>query len=145
MAFCPILILLVQFAVTEDISRYPRTLQKDLDLLGKLVSTTAPTSAASQSPRAQLKEFARPEDQSGSPSMGLSPSLIVFAPEEDVMYPLKGELQDLAKHRGVTVEMKGYGEVLEGVSRRECADASRVLHILSTSSPVFQGGRYGLY
>ena len=35
------------------------------------------------------------------------------------MYPLKGELQDLQKHRGVTVELKGWGEVMEGQSRRE--------------------------
>jgi len=39
------------------------------------------------------------------------------------MYPLKGELQDLGRHRGVTVDVKGWGEIMEGLSRRQwCHD-----------------------
>lgn len=44
--------------------------------------------------------------------------LVVFAPSPDVMYPLKGELQDMGKHRGVSVDMRGWGDVMEGASRR---------------------------
>lgn len=47
--------------------------------------------------------------------------LVVFAPSPDVMYPLKGELQDMGKHKGVSVDMKGWGDVMEGASRRESA------------------------
>jgi pantoate--beta-alanine ligase len=43
----------------------------------------------------------------------------VFAPQDDVMYPLKGELQDLGRKKGVEVDVKGWGDVLEGGSRRE--------------------------
>jgi len=35
------------------------------------------------------------------------------------MYPLKGELQNLERHKGVTVDVKGWGEVMEGISRRK--------------------------
>lgn len=45
--------------------------------------------------------------------------LVVFAPPVDEMYPLRGELQDLGKHQGVGVEMRGLGDVMEGRSRRE--------------------------
>ena len=72
----------MQFAPTEDLSRYPRNLQTDLDM---------------------IRHF---------------DGLVVFAPDTDVMYPLKGELQDLTRQRGVSVEMKGWGEVMEGASRR---------------------------
>ena len=34
------------------------------------------------------------------------------------MYPLGGDLQNMDKHRGVRVEMRGAGDVLEGQSRR---------------------------
>jgi pantoate--beta-alanine ligase len=44
--------------------------------------------------------------------------LVVFNPGPDVMYPLKGELQDLTRHRGVSVDVRGYGDVMEGASRR---------------------------
>ncbi len=62
-----------------------------------------------------------------TPSHPFSPSsllgqneapLIVFAPPTEVLYPLKGELQDLNKLRGVTVSLKGWGDVMEGRSRR---------------------------
>lgn len=35
------------------------------------------------------------------------------------MYPLKGNLQDLSQKRGVEVDVKGGGDVMEGASRRE--------------------------
>jgi hypothetical protein len=35
------------------------------------------------------------------------------------MYPLKGDLQDLKQKRGVEVDVKGWGDVMEGASRRE--------------------------
>lgn len=35
------------------------------------------------------------------------------------MYPLKGELQDLSAHRGVEVDVKGWGDLMEGASRRK--------------------------
>ncbi len=63
--------------------------------------------------------------------------LVVFAPGREVMYPLSGEewapeeggsegkeggegmLQDVKKQRGAFVEVKGWGDVMEGKSRRE--------------------------
>ncbi len=47
--------------------------------------------------------------------------LVVFNPAPDVMYPLKGELQDLRNKKGVEVDVKGWGDVMEGASRRECS------------------------
>lgn len=44
---------------------------------------------------------------------------MVFAPPADAMYPLKGELQDLKSKKGVEVDVKGWGDVMEGASRRE--------------------------
>lgn len=44
--------------------------------------------------------------------------LIIFNPGEDVMYPLRGDLQDLSRKRGVEVDVKGWGDVMEGASRR---------------------------
>jgi pantoate--beta-alanine ligase len=55
------------------------------------------------------------------------------------MYPLKGELQDLGKHRGVTVEMRGYGEVMEGVSRRELLHFQYTLQLMSRIAQFFKG------
>lgn len=45
--------------------------------------------------------------------------MVVFAPNADVIYPLKGELQDLSAHRGVEIDVKGWGDLMEGVSRRK--------------------------
>jgi hypothetical protein len=80
--------------------------------------------------------------RSRSPSVttdGLESPLVVFAPTRETMYPLStipaeafledaeegssatGEamLQDTTKQRGAFVEVKGWGDVLEGESRRE--------------------------
>jgi pantoate--beta-alanine ligase len=70
--------------------------------------------------------------------------LVVFAPSRETMYPLSvippeafqddpgaegvaGEamLQDTSKQRGAFVEVKGWGDVLEGESRRESPACSR--------------------
>jgi pantoate--beta-alanine ligase len=44
--------------------------------------------------------------------------LVIFNPAEEVMYPLRGNLQDLSQKRGVEVDVKGWGDVMEGASRR---------------------------
>ena len=53
--------------------------------------------------------------------------LVVFAPATDEMYPMRGELQDLRNHRGVGVEMRGLGDVMEGASRRALRSRARVM------------------
>lgn len=59
--------------------------------------------------------------------------MIVWTPSRETMYPLsslpapasssgstgEGMLQDVTKQRGAFVEVKGWGDVLEGASRRE--------------------------
>ncbi|WWC59145.1 pantoate-beta-alanine ligase [Kwoniella dejecticola CBS 10117] len=82
----------MQFAPHEDLSSYPRTFERDLSLLQSILPPPA-------SPR-----------QLHSP-------LVIFAPTPDVMYPLKGELQDLRSHKGVEVDVRGWAEVMEGASR----------------------------
>ncbi|ORY25324.1 putative PAN6 Pantoate-beta-alanine ligase [Naematelia encephala] len=132
----------MQFAPTEDLSSYPRNMERDLALLLSLVSS--PDSGRSSSVRGlgvSENESHRPSEQrtvrglgvsehdnrirpapdssattAGGLEKGESP-LIVFAPTPDVMYPLKGELQDLGKHRGVSVDVRGFGDVMEGASR----------------------------
>lgn len=44
---------------------------------------------------------------------------MIFNPAEEVMYPLRGDLQDLSLKRGVEVDVKGWGDVMEGASRRK--------------------------
>ena len=69
------------------------------------------------------------------------------------MYPLKGELQDLGRHKGVTVDVKGWGEVMEGLSRRRSSvpfESSWRRRrkfgklIAEWDSAVLQRGSYGL-
>jgi pantoate--beta-alanine ligase len=99
-----------QFAPHEDLSSYPRTLANDLKLLEGLLHSEYPTE-------------------------GKEDRLIVFAPGRETMYPLStipsgtvatGErmLQDTTKQRGTFVEVKGWGDVLEGASRRESSTYS---------------------
>jgi hypothetical protein len=96
-----------QFAPHEDLSSYPRTLASDLQLLEGLLH--------SEYPEARDKED----------------RLMVFTPDRETMYPLsgikmgsgkgvvgEGMLQDTTKQRGAFVEVKGWGDVLEGSSRR---------------------------
>jgi pantoate--beta-alanine ligase len=94
-----------QFAPHEDLSSYPRTLPRDLKLLENLLRSEYPG-----------KEMDK---------------LVVWTPSRETMYPLSslpapasgstGEsmLQDVNKQRGAFVEVKGWGDVLEGASRRE--------------------------
>jgi hypothetical protein len=85
---------------------------------------------------------------SSYPAETLESPLVVFAPQRETMYPLStippeafldeidadgrtasvdsaaGEamLQDTARQRGGFVEVKGWGDVLEGESRRKCRE-----------------------
>jgi hypothetical protein len=83
-----------QFAPTEDLSKYPRTLARDLELLSTLLP-----------------------DDTGSETEIKAP-LVIFNPSDEVMYPLRGDLQDLSQKKGVEVDVKGWGDVMEGASRR---------------------------
>ncbi|OCF41839.1 pantoate-beta-alanine ligase [Kwoniella heveanensis CBS 569] len=127
----------MQFAPHEDLSAYPRTFERDMSLLQTLLpSTTQPRSLRGlgvsefdsfrtpPSPRSASDPRPRSlngNSQDSSPVMNgggvVDSPLVVFAPTPDVMYPLKGELQDLGKHRGLSVELRGWGEVMEGASR----------------------------
>jgi hypothetical protein len=83
-------------------------------------NSTTPSSSLETDDTASLRAQDIPSGDEIRTDTHTESPLVVFAPTDDIMYPLKGELQDLGRHRGVTVEMRGYGEVMEGVSRREC-------------------------
>jgi pantoate--beta-alanine ligase len=84
-----------QFAPHEDLSTYPRTLPRDLELLtAQSVSIPHPSSEAGQT---------------------RAPSAI-FLPTVSEMYP-SGISQDRETQRGTFVEVKGYGDEMEGKSR----------------------------
>ncbi|KAJ7781988.1 hypothetical protein DFH07DRAFT_792208 [Mycena maculata] len=80
-----------QFAPHEDLATYPRTLPRDLEILAA----------------------ARVEAESGASVR--SPSA-VFLPSVQEMYP-SGIHQDPAVQKGTFVEVKGYGDQMEGKSR----------------------------
>ena len=80
-----------QFAPHEDLATYPRTLSNDLSLLSTL--EYQPVDAIS----------------SRTPSA-------VFVPSAKDMYP-SGISQDVAEQKGTFVEVKGYGDKMEGRSR----------------------------
>lgn len=93
----------------------------------------------------------RSSSSSSYPAETLESPLVVFAPQRETMYPLStippeafldevdvegrkanqdgaaGEamLQDTARQRGAFVEVKGWGDVLEGESRRTYQSSSR--------------------
>src|SRR6266404_2146337 len=80
-----------QFAPHEDLATYPRTLPHDLALLSTL-------------------EYQRTDvDSSRTPSA-------VFVPSAKDMYP-SGISQDVVQQKGTFVEVKGYGEQMEGRNR----------------------------
>jgi pantoate--beta-alanine ligase len=104
----------MQFAPHEDLDSYPRTLERDLEALRSLL----PTGPATPISGLGISEYDR-RVKPASPLAENEPAIVVFAPTTDVMYPLRGELQDLDAHRGVNVSVKGWGDVMEGSSRRE--------------------------
>lgn len=81
-----------QFAPHEDLATYPRTLPQDLTLLSALEHQPADPPHAPRTPSA------------------------VFVPSVKDMYP-SGISQDISQQKGTFVEVKGYGEQMEGRSR----------------------------
>ncbi|KAH9995434.1 Pantoate-beta-alanine ligase [Russula compacta] len=81
-----------QFAPHEDLATYPRTLPHDLSLLSALEYQPA-----------------------NPPNTPRTPSAI-FLPSVKDMYP-SGISQDVSQQKGTFVEVKGYGEQMEGRSR----------------------------
>ncbi|BEJ17554.1 hypothetical protein CspHIS471_0609550 [Cutaneotrichosporon sp. HIS471] len=102
-----------QFAPHEDLNAYPRTFESDMDKLRGLMR---------QGPAAVIHGLGISEydrrlpKQNPGPPQGESP-LVVFAPTVDTMYPLRGELQNLTEHKGATIHVQGWGDVMEGASR----------------------------
>lgn len=78
-----------QFAPTEDLATYPRTLEADLAALSSLSVPSA------ESPRTVSA---------------------LFLPPVEALYP-SGIDTDVSKQRGTFIEVKGLQEVMEGVSR----------------------------
>ncbi|ODN75334.1 pantoate-beta-alanine ligase [Cryptococcus amylolentus CBS 6039] len=123
----------MQFAPTEDFSAYPRQLERDLSTLTSLLPSPGtlssvlrglgisendayrPSSTATSTANANILSSANESERERNRD-NESP-LVVFAPSPDVMYPLKGELQDLDAHKGVEVNVRGWGELMEGASR----------------------------
>jgi pantoate--beta-alanine ligase len=85
-----------QFAPHEDLSTYPRTLTRDLKLL-------------------EAQRVFIPHAESQSRPITRTPSA-VFLPSVPEMYP-SGISQDRNSQRGTFVEVKGYGDEMEGTSR----------------------------
>lgn len=85
-----------QFAPSEDLASYPRTLPEDLRVL-KALSVSVPDSS---SPELSVTRTAS----------------AVFLPTASEMYP-SGISQDVDVQRGTFVEVKGYGHQMEGRSR----------------------------
>jgi len=87
-----------QFAPTEDLSRYPRTLPRDLELLSSLaVEAPKPLEGSSE-------------------KIVRSPSA-VFVPSVEDMYPSSNISEYVQGVKGTFVEVKGFGDLMEGKSR----------------------------
>lgn len=87
-----------QFAPTEDLATYPRTLPTDLNLLSTLLEAR-PTPSL-------LPSVSNPASEEPSPS-----PLVVFVPSAEEMYP-NGITTVLKDQRGAFVEVKGFGDVM---------------------------------
>jgi pantoate--beta-alanine ligase len=85
-----------QFAPHEDLATYPRTLDRDLELLQK-----------------EMVEV--PEQGQSQRSIKRYPSAI-FVPLVNDMYPT-GITQEVSEQRGTFVQVKGLEEEMEGKSR----------------------------
>lgn len=81
-----------QFAPHEDLTTYPRTLPRDLELLTAQTVSVPPEHADTRTPSA------------------------VFLPSVQEMYP-SGISQDTSAQKGTFVEVQGYGHQMEGRSR----------------------------
>ncbi|TFK64093.1 Pantoate-beta-alanine ligase [Pluteus cervinus] len=91
-----------QFAPHEDLATYPRTLPRDLELL-----------------TAQSLDVTLPGLWSSIPGAGgvvTRKASAVFVPNVQEMYP-SGIVQDVSNQKGTFVEVKGYGDQMEGKSR----------------------------
>ncbi|OCH91511.1 Pantoate-beta-alanine ligase [Obba rivulosa] len=84
-----------QFAPHEDLTTYPRTLPRDLELLESM-SMSVPGS--------------------GDAGPAIRKPSAVFLPTVSQMYP-SGISQDTAAQKGTFVEVKGYGHQMEGKTR----------------------------
>lgn len=85
-----------QFAPSEDLASYPRTLPEDLRLLTAL-SVSVPNTS--------------------SPELSVTrKASAVFVPTPSEMYP-SGISQDVDAQKGTFVEVKGYSHQIEGQSR----------------------------
>ena len=101
-----------QFAPTEDLATYPRTLPSDLAQLESLLSSHPKTASA----------FSTATSEADKPS-----PLVVFTPSVKEMYP-NGITPVVAAQRGAFVEVKGFGDVM-------CVCSSYVYLLLSIMSP----------
>lgn len=81
-----------QFAPTEDLATYPRTLQHDLQVLEATQHLDVASSAVPRTTAA------------------------LFLPNVHEMYP-SGITQNVTAQKGTFVEVKGYGHHMEGASR----------------------------
>ena len=86
-----------QFAPTEDLETYPRTLPEDVKLLEGV-------------------QDALPRQVPGETTTLKRTVSAIFAPSVSEMYP-SGIVQDVAKQKGTFVEVNGYGHQMEGSSR----------------------------
>ncbi|TYJ54398.1 pantoate-beta-alanine ligase [Cryptococcus floricola] len=125
----------MQFSPTEDFSAYPRQLERDLSTLNSLLPSPGtlssvlrglgisendayrPSSTATSTANANTVPLSSANEPERERNRDNESPLVVFAPSPDVMYPLKGELQDLDAHKGVEVNVSGWGELMEGASR----------------------------
>lgn len=87
-----------QFAPHEDLTSYPRTLLRDLELLSAEKVTVS---------ESNLPSSAIPISRTPS---------AVFVPPVSEIYP-SGIVQNIAEQKGAFVEVKGYSHQMEGQSR----------------------------